>query len=184
MQKILETQYPKKLETNPEEQKAESAQPMDPVSNALQNIDNMKYETISKFGWEQGNGQVKVYIMSGIDGVGKIPKDNISCEFTDKSFDLRIHDLNSKNYRLRVPELQARIEIAESKFKVKSNSVTLYLKKTKDESWTDVKPKQSLISKKPDTKKDEDPMSSIMGMMKDMYENGDEKTKRMIAESW
>ena len=24
----------------------------------------------------------------------------------------------------------------------------------------------------------------VMGMMKEMYENGDDKTKRMIAETW
>ena len=27
-------------------------------------------------------------------------------------------------------------------------------------------------------------MAGLMGMMKDMYENGDDNTKRMIMESW
>ena len=61
----------------------------DPVSMALNNIENMKYETISKFGWEQTGNYVKVYI-SSLDGVGNIPKENITCEFLSDSFDLRI----------------------------------------------------------------------------------------------
>ena len=66
----------------------------------------MQFETIAKFGWDQEGKKVKVYITSGIDGVGSIPKDNISCEFEDTSFDLKIQDLNGKNYRLRIPTLQ------------------------------------------------------------------------------
>ncbi len=27
-------------------------------------------------------------------------------------------------------------------------------------------------------------MGDLMGMMKDMYQNGDDNTKKMIAESW
>ena len=63
---------------------------VDPVTNALNQIESTKYESITKFGWEQTGKNVKVYITSGLDGVGAIPKDNIACEFTDTSFDLRI----------------------------------------------------------------------------------------------
>ena len=48
---------------------------------------------------------MKVYVTSGIDGVGALGKDQVICEFEDKSFDLRIQGLNDKNYRLRIPEL-------------------------------------------------------------------------------
>ena len=144
----------------------------------------MVYEAITKFGWDQEGMKVKVYITSGLDGVGAIGKDNVTCEFEDKSFDLRVHNLNGKNYRLRIPELQDTIELSDCKFQVKSNSITITLKKSKNESWTDLKPKQTLLGKKEKKKEDEDPMASLMGMMKEMYQNGDEKTKAMIAESW
>ena len=55
------------------------------------------------------------------------------------------------------------------------------------EHWTDLKPKNSLISGKTDDKiedKNTDPQESMMSMMKDLYNNGDAKTKAMIAESW
>lgn len=65
----------------------------------------MKYESITKFGWDQQNKKVKIYITSGLDGIGKIPKENTTCEFEDNSIDLKIQNLHDKNYRLRIPEL-------------------------------------------------------------------------------
>ena len=79
---------------------------MDPITIALNKIDEMKYESIVKFGWDQEKSKVKIYITSGLDGVGKILKDNICCEFEDNSIDLKVQGLNDKNYRLRIPELQ------------------------------------------------------------------------------
>ena len=40
----------------------------------------MHYETITKFGWEQEKGKIKVYVTS-LDGVGAVPKENVTCEF-------------------------------------------------------------------------------------------------------
>ncbi len=68
-----------------------------PVENALNQIENMQFETIKNFGWDQSGNKIKVYITSGIDGVGAIGKDQVVCEFYDKSFDLRIQGLNNKN---------------------------------------------------------------------------------------
>lgn len=65
----------------------------------------MKYESIVKFGWDQNKAKVKIYITSGLDGVGKIPKENTTCEYEDNSLDLKVQGLNGKNYRLRIPEL-------------------------------------------------------------------------------
>ena len=125
LQLILDSEAPKKLESVPEEKNEQ-----DPVSHALAAIDKTKYESITKFGWEQTGKQLKVYITEGMNGVGAL-KDNVSCEFEDKSFDLRIHGLNGKNYRLKVPELQSDISISLSKFNVKSNSISITLAKSK-----------------------------------------------------
>ena len=48
---------------------------------------------IGRFGWEDegyGKDKVAVYIMSGIDGVGNLPKENVTCDFTKSSFDLKV----------------------------------------------------------------------------------------------
>ena len=100
-----------------------------------------------------------------------------------------IRGLNDKNFRLKIPELHASISLAECKFNIKSSSISITLKKEKNENWTDIKPKASLLGdkkEKPGPKKEEegDGMGGIMNMMKEMYNNGDDNMKKMIAESW
>ena len=53
-------------------------------------IDNTVYIPIDKFGWDQQNKKVKVYLTHNMEGVGQIPKENVTCEFQDNSFDLRV----------------------------------------------------------------------------------------------
>ena len=53
----------------------------------------MKFTAIEKYGWDQADKKVKIYITSGIDGIGQSVKDKkteVSCEFEDNSFDLQI----------------------------------------------------------------------------------------------
>lgn len=177
IQKILDQQKPQKIEV--QEKPLE-----DPVAKALRQIETTRYETISKFGWDQQGTKLKVYL-TGLEGIGKIPVDNIVCEFETRSFDLRIQGLNGKNYRLRIPELQNDIDLAQCKHNVKSSSITITLKLEKDERWTDLKPKATLMQKPAAAKKEkEDPTAGLMNMMKEMYTNGDDKMKQMITESW
>jgi calcyclin binding protein len=128
--------------------------------------------------------------MSGIDGIGKLAKQNIDCEFNDQALDLRILNFNGKNLRLKIVPLNGLIDPAACKMKVKSNSLTLELKKAKKKYWDDIKEKKSGLlgtaagDKKKDTYDKEDPGASLMSMMKDLYEKGDDNMKRTIAESW
>ncbi len=60
--------------------------------------------------------------------------------------------------------------------------------KSKNKRWDDIKEKKKTLgdtsssSKKDD--KDADPSGSLMNMMKELYETGDDTVKRTIAESW
>lgn len=81
----------------------------------------LQYSTIGSFGWDQGDynsDTVCIYITSGIDGVEKVKKE-VSCDFTDNSFDLKVHGLNGKNYRLIKDNLDKDIVAAGSKVIVK-----------------------------------------------------------------
>jgi calcyclin binding protein len=138
----------------------------------------------------------RVYITSGVDGIGKHPKSNIDCEFTDSSIDLRVLDYNKKNLRLKINPLNGLIDPASCKMKVKSNSIVLELKKATKKFWDDVKEKKKptagLVEKKKEKRsavddledESKDPGASLMQMMKELYETGDEQMKRTIAESW
>lgn len=92
--------------------------------------------------------------------------------------------------RLKINPLNGIIDPASCKIKVKSNSITLELKKAKSKWWDDVKEKKNALGSTSGLKKKggdddaKDPSSSLMEMMKELYENGDEQMKRTIAESW
>lgn len=126
--------------------------------------------------------------MSGLDGIGKHDKHNIDCEFNDNSLDLRILNFNGKNLRLKIAALNNIIDPAASKLKIKNNSIIMELKKGNKKYWDDIKEKKSKagasLSKKQDNEDVKDPGASLMNMMKELYETGDENMKRTIAESW
>lgn len=149
---------------------------------------------MSKYGWEQEGNAVKIYVTSGIDGIGKHDKNNIDCEFSDQAVDLRILAFNGKNLRLKITPLNGLIDPAACKLKVKSNSLTLELIKAKNKRWDDIKEKKKTAGSSDDNAKTSDkkkkpsdidnPTASLMNMMKEMYETGDDQIKRTIAESW
>ncbi|KAF4140323.1 CS domain-containing protein [Phytophthora infestans] len=143
------------------------------------------FTEISRFGWEDdgyGKEKVAVYIMSGIDGVGNLPQENVTCHFTKTSFDLKIIGLDSKNYRLVKHNLEKEIDPVKSSFRVKKNRVTISLYKAdKNNMWMNLTAKNPLKTSKPDTS---DPSAGIMDMMKNMYDEGDDEMKRSIAKAW
>jgi calcyclin binding protein len=90
---------------------------------------------------------------------------------------------------LKIAPLNGLIDPAACKIKVKSNSLTVEMVKAKKKHWDDIKEKKkptgeiSAASSKKD-EKEGDPSASLMNMMKELYETGDDNMKRTIAESW
>lgn len=146
----------------------------------------LKYISVENFSWEQGSYNspvVTVYVE--IPDVGKA-KDRVSVNFGRYSFDLTVHDVDGKNYRLVKDNLEKDIVPSESKFIVKKDKVVLKLQKVKGEysyeSWN------QLTSKKPrdpvkEAERKKDPQGGLMDMMKDLYEDGDENMKKIIGEA-
>ncbi|TYZ65020.1 hypothetical protein PybrP1_002335 [[Pythium] brassicae (nom. inval.)] len=129
------------------------------------------YVEISRFGWEDdgyGKDKVAVYVMSGIDGVGDLPKESVTCSFTKSSL--------VKNH------LEKNIVPAKSSFRVKKNRVTVTLwKADKNHSWLNLTEKNPGKAPRSDSS---DPAAGIMDMMKNMYDEGDDEMKRTIAKAW
>ncbi|ETV81681.1 hypothetical protein H257_05294 [Aphanomyces astaci] len=156
-----------------------------PAASAPVSNDNIVYTEISTFAWDDegyGKPKVTVYITSGIDGVGSLPSDHITCDFTTRSFDLKIKDLNGKNYRLVRYNLDKDIVPNKSKFVAKKNRVTITLVKADDKNtWMNLTAKSAAPTAKPNSA---DPSAGIMDMMKNMYDEGDDEMKRTIAKAW
>ena len=158
--------------------KPPASMPM-PAPSSSSSSSNILYVPISSFGWDQDSygkepNFVYVYVMSGVDGVGAV-KDSVTCDFTETSFDLKILGLDGKNLRLRKDNLDKKINVGESKIIVKKNKVTIKMKKVKGEygydSWTNLTAKHKKLT---EGGKEKDPGASLMDMMKDLYDEGDD----------
>merc|ERR1712157_111384 len=145
-----------------------------------------KYVSIDRFAFDAGgyNSQyVTLYIE--LSGVGSIPRENIQCNFTSTTVDLQVLDLKGKNYRMYRDNLDKDIDPTHCKFIVKADKILIKLAKCKGEHgsydyWSDLTAKK----KKPKTTSGkEDPSASIMELMKEMYDSGDDKMKKMIGET-
>jgi len=162
------------------------------ISSSSSNVpisSSVKYQPIDRFLFDAGSYNsptVTLYINSPeMKNIGSLPKDQINCKFTNSSFDLTIENFNGVNYRLFKDNLDKDIDPEKSACKVKANKIIIKLAKVKSEygsydSWTDLTSKKTKESKAQAAK---DPSASIMGMMKEMYDNGDDNMKKMIGET-
>jgi len=147
-----------------------------------------KYIPIDSFAFDAGgyNSQfVTLYI--SLPSVGSVDRSNITCEFTKGSFDLIVREYQgNKTMRLMRDNLEKDIDAEKSKIVVKADKILVKLSKVKGEygsydSWTDLVDKKGKKKKATETAKD--PQASIMDLMKDMYDSGDDQMKKMIGET-
>jgi len=163
-----------------------AATPPQPAATPIVLSPGMKYVSIDRFSFDFGgynSSFVTLYI--ALPGVGSIPRDNITCSFTSTSFDLIVKDLNGKSYRLFKDNLEKDIIPDKSKRVVKADKVVVKLAKVKGEygsydHWSQLSAKKT---KKEAPRGKSNPQASIMDMMKDMYDSGDDSMKKMIAET-
>ncbi|XP_035221568.1 calcyclin-binding protein-like isoform X2 [Stegodyphus dumicola] len=139
---------------------------------------------IINYAWDQSDKFLKIYVT--LNGVHNFPKENVTVEFGPKSFELQALGLDKKNNVLTIKNLLHEIIPSKSYYKVKTDMVVLYLKKKSSDNWTYVteSEKKSKEHKAPKYNKDEDPSQSLMNLMKQMYEDGDDDMKRTIAKAW
>jgi len=122
-----------------------------------------------------------------LKGVEALPKENITCDFTDSSFDLKVFGLDGQNYRFLRTNLDKDITPANSEVKVKKNHVIVQLQKAKGQygydSWADLCAKGGKRKPASAAGKEADPQASIMNMMQDLYDDGDESMRKTIGEA-
>jgi calcyclin binding protein len=92
------------------------------------------YKDIMTYAWDQSEKFMKIYVT--LNGVQKLPKEAITCEYTAKSFRLKIENLNGLNYSCHVAGLWGKIVPDQCYYKVKSDSVLVMLKKAEEKkTW-------------------------------------------------
>jgi calcyclin binding protein len=156
-----------------------------PVASSSSTFSSTKYKSIDTFSFDSGSyNSPTVTIYIPFTNIGSHPKSNIQCNFTKSSFDLTIIDLEGGNYRLLKDNLEHDIDPKESVMKIKPNKIILKLQKVKSDygmydTWNELTSKK----KKTQAEKSKDPAASIMDLMRDMYEQGDDNMKKMIGET-
>ncbi|KAG2600829.1 calcyclin-binding protein-like isoform X2 [Panicum virgatum] len=137
----------------------------------------LNYVTLGSFSWDQDNDKIRIYIF--LEGV---EQEKVETIFKPMSVDIKFHDVNRKNYRCAIPKLNKEIIPEKCKVVVKPTKVVVTLCKASKGNWLDLHFKEDKF--KPSMDKEKDPMSGIMDLMKNMYEEGDEDMKRTIAKAW
>ncbi|XP_039591275.1 calcyclin-binding protein [Polypterus senegalus] len=143
---------------------------------------------INNYGWDQSDKFVKIYIT--LNGVHKIPAENVEVTFADRSFMVLIKDLDGKNHQMTVNNLLNSVDSQESYRKVKTDMVLVMCKKKTSKKWeflTQVE-KQAKEKQKPsldaDADADADPSEGLMNVLKKIYAEGDDEMKRTINKAW
>jgi calcyclin binding protein len=162
--------------------------PSKPISTAPPVISpSLTYNSIDRFAFDAGTSTDRfVTLYVPLPGVGSIPnkKEQISCDFGSDSFDVTIHDLKGKNYRLKRGNLEHDIEPEKSKYIVKADKIVVKLHKIeKDYGGFDFWSKLTDPKRKEKSKKGSNPTAGLMDMMKDMYDSGDENMRKIIGET-
>lgn len=166
-----------------EEVKAVAPAPAPAAAPKVSN--NVPYVPIDKFAFDAG-GYNSAWITLYIDlpGVGSLEKSNITCQFTATSFDLIVKDYKGKSYRLWKDNLENEIDADKCKKVIKADKILVKLAKKKSEygsydHWSSL----TATNNKKKSSNKENPAAGIMDMMKDMYESGDDKMRKVIGET-
>ncbi len=98
------------------------------------------FSSITDYGWEnKDRDTVKIYLLKGLEGIKKHDKNLIQCEFDSHTVDLKIREFNGKNLRFRIDPLYDSIAVEKCTLAIKSDSITLTLKKENIKTWTSLK---------------------------------------------
>ncbi|KAL4218720.1 hypothetical protein ACF0H5_021308 [Mactra antiquata] len=176
----IESEISLKAETEQKSETEASTSTPKPSQNRIPTVD------LKNYAWDQSDKFMKIYVT--VPGVESLPKEQVTCNFQERSFSLRCESLNNKNYSCSVSHLMEEIVPAESSYKIKTGMVLVMLKKASAKTWPYVTKTEKQIkdkqSKPPAMDKNADPNDSLMTMMKQMYEDGDDEMKRTIAKAW
>lgn len=107
--------------------------------------------------------------------------------YTPNSLQLHVRDLQGKDFGLTVNNLLHSIDVEKSYRKIKTDMVAIYLQKVEDKHWDVLTAIQKRLKQKKDSELSKDgdnPESALVNIMKKMYNDGDSKTKQMIAKAW
>ncbi|CAD8076179.1 unnamed protein product [Paramecium sonneborni] len=144
--------------------------------------DILLYQGITKYAWDQEGNKIKIII--SLEGIGQLPKENIISSFSINSVDVKIQNYKGINQRFGIKKTFDDLKDRECSVKTTNNSLIINLIKKENKHWDQLAFKEKLINTDTSKVDKDDPQASLMNMMKEMYQNGDDDMKRTIAQAW
>lgn len=135
----------------------------------------VRYTTLSSLSWEQDSERVKIYV--SLEGV---LEENVVSKFQDWALEVKIHDVEGKNYKFVVQKLHKAIDPDSSRVLIKPKRIIISLRKLEEENWKDLHFKED----KSEEESKKEPMARLLEMMKNMYDDGDDDMKKTISDAW
>lgn len=126
-----------------EQFKNQSSVPTTPLNNTPLNPTSKRYEVkLTNYGksypvccnnsslifyiilaWDQTNKFVKFYVT--LKNVHNIPAENVRCDFTHKNLELKVSNLENKDYIFKLNSLLKSIEPEQSNWKIKTGKINI-----------------------------------------------------------
>ncbi|CAD8104902.1 unnamed protein product [Paramecium sonneborni] len=109
-----------------------------PVQQPVQVIATQKpihYNNITKFAfWDVDEMNVRVVVE--LKDIAKHPLEKFQARFFERSFEIKIHDYQNKNWTFGVARTQCKLDAANSKFTLKGDKILITIRKVKkDDNW-------------------------------------------------
>uniref|UniRef100_A0A915Q1U6 Calcyclin-binding protein n=1 Tax=Setaria digitata TaxID=48799 RepID=A0A915Q1U6_9BILA len=139
---------------------------------------------ITNYAWDQSDKYVKLYLT--IPDIHTVPQEQIAVTFAESEVEVNAHDVSSKNYSLIIKGLLKAINPSSSSFKQKTNLLLIMMRKIEEENWKYLTKAEMQSKEKSTPKFDQkaDPQESLMSLMKQLYDEGDDDMKRTICKAW
>jgi len=103
-----------------------------------------EYETITSYTWEDHDGDT-VKVLVPLDGVGKLPPEQVRSSFGVREFELLVDGYNGKKLRFACYKTHGEMKPQECKHVVRANRVNLILRKAKEKDiWFDLFKKRAI----------------------------------------
>ncbi|KAH7719043.1 calcyclin binding protein [Aphelenchoides avenae] len=136
------------------------------------------------YAFDQSDKFVKLYYT--IDGIQDIPAERVISKISEDSFQVTCLDVKGVDYEISAKGFAHAIDASKSVVKQKTDSVLVMLKKLSEgQEWKSLlKLDKGKDMKVPDFDDKADPQESMMKMMKQMYDDGDDEMKRTIRKAW
>ncbi|XP_042213103.1 calcyclin-binding protein-like [Homarus americanus] len=138
---------------------------------------------LRNYSWDESDKFMKIYI--SLKNVQGLEKDAITTTFSKRGVQVMVKELDGKNYDLNITNLAKNINPDASYHKVKTDMLVVLLSKSEQGKWTGVTAEDVRASeaRKPKMSSD-DPNAGMMDLMKQMYDDGDDKMKQMLNKTW